>query len=70
MTYVRNVLTGVPLLCCWEDCQKNGHEENKIVVRDGDKSLNYVFCTTRHRNYYRNSHLDNGNLMSGDKTIL
>jgi hypothetical protein len=61
----------LPLLCMWDDCEKPGHDEIKVVIHEGNgrhrKSVHYIFCTPTHRDYFRNSHKSYGNLASGDK---
>ncbi len=53
---VRNA-SGKPLLCCWNDCDRDGYDNYKLVVphdspqRPGD-TLTYIFCGPMHRNYY------------------
>ena len=60
-TLVRNAL-GVPLRCAWDDCDHNGYEEVKVLVRDGDKTLHYVFCSDRHKRMHIAGHRSYGNL--------
>lgn len=74
MTLVRNA-HGRPLPCCWDDCTKSGHEENKVVRREGAegggiKNLHYVFCSQAHKMLYVNSHQDFGNLPMGSRGLI
>jgi hypothetical protein len=69
MTLVRNA-SGRPLPCCWDDCTKSGHEEQKVVVQDGNKNLHYVFCGQAHKMLYVNSKKDYGNLPGGSKGLI
>lgn len=70
MTYVRNPRTGRILPCCWDDCERHGHDEHKIVVQNGTgPALHYIFCTAGHKHLYAWSHkLGNGHLASGCKS--
>lgn len=61
MTLVRGQ-NGVPLPCCWDDCERPGHEENKLVRQENDTQLHYVFCSPTHRQLYTTSHISHGNL--------
>ena len=61
MTYVRDG-QGVPLLCCWDDCEKLGHEEHKVIRTERTKRLHYVFCSETHRQLYLTSPVSHGNL--------
>jgi hypothetical protein len=71
MTYVLNGL-GEPLPCCWDECERRGHEQCKVVVRKSasDPGTSYVFCSERHRDYYRHSHRSFGNLPPGSKMLV
>lgn len=60
-TLVRNA-QGVPLLCAWDDCEKDGYEEVKVIVRDNGKNLHYVFCSERHKRMHIAGHQSYGNL--------
>lgn len=61
MTKVRGV-DGQPLLCCWDDCERDGHEEHKLIREEKDKRLHYVFCSLSHRVLYEFSPISHGNL--------
>lgn len=65
MTYVRDPHTQEPLLCCWDDCGQYGHDEHGENFREGGKSVRYIFCSDRHRQYWRHSSISNGNLPAG-----
>ena len=69
MTYVRKA-NGDKLLCTWDDCEKYGHEEHKVVVREPSKNMHYIFCNETHMQFFINSHNDNGNLATGEKSKL
>lgn len=60
-TLVRNA-RGVPLLCAWDDCERDGYEEVKVIVRDAGKELHYVFCSERHKSMHLAGHVDYGNV--------
>ena len=56
------------LLCCWQECEKDGVEMHKARVKEGTAGYCfYVFCSERHKMYWVNSHRDNGNLPAGWK---
>lgn len=59
-TLVRNE-RGIPLKCCWDDCDRNGYDENKVVVTDGNKKLHYIFCNDTHKQMHINGHRKYGN---------
>jgi hypothetical protein len=45
------------VMCAWDTCEKDGYENNKVVVRDSApghqlKTITYVFCSETHRNYF------------------
>ena len=61
-TTVRNPETHNLILCAWDDCQKAGYDEIKIVVREPSKVLHYIFCSERHKRYHINGHRDYGKL--------
>jgi YHS domain-containing protein len=73
MTLVRNG-SGVALLCCWDDCEKPGHEEIKVVTREGTKAkpkdTHYVFCSAAHKSLFKNSHHSYGNAAPGERSPL
>lgn len=62
--------TGLWLLCCWQDCERQGYELYKCVKHEINQDVAFVFCSERHRQYFLNSHRDNGNLPLGEKTRL
>ncbi len=61
MTYVRGE-DGQPLICCWDDCERPGHEETKLVRTEGDKKLHYVFCNLTHMAMYEAAPFSLGNV--------
>lgn len=72
MTYVRNPGTGRILPCCWDDCERNGHDEYKIIVHNKVKTnppLHYIFCSERHKMLYANSHYRHGFLAAGCQSL-
>ena len=61
---------GTFVLCGWDTCEKPGYENNKCVVNEAapghpPKTITYVFCTERHRQYWINSICDVNNLPAG-----
>jgi len=52
------------LLCCWDTCEKPGYEANKAVQRVTEnserKTVTYVFCSERHKQYFLHSHIRYG----------
>lgn len=53
---------GNHLPCCWDDCERDGYDEIKVVVKEPQKQLHYVFCSERHKRLYLNAHHDYGRL--------
>lgn len=74
MTYVRDPLTEQPLLCCWDECERLGVQEQRAEVTEGEglgkKVITYIFCTERHLAYWTNSIISNGNLPAGMRNPL
>lgn len=61
-TTVRNPVTHNLILCAWDDCQKAGFDEIKMVVTEPTKKLHYIFCSERHKRYHINGHNEYGKL--------
>jgi len=61
-TQVRNPVTGNVLKCCWDDCENDGYDEIKIVVKEPQKNLHYIFCSETHKRYHLNGHKAYGKL--------
>lgn len=44
------------VMCAWDTCEKDGLEMYKIVkhlgVMRGERTMNYVFCSEKHRQYF------------------
>jgi len=45
------------VMCAWDTCERDGFETNKIVERDNapgheSKTITYVFCSERHKQYW------------------
>jgi hypothetical protein len=63
------------LTCCWNDCEKHAFDMYMCVVHDHAKGLpcdhpeaahpRYTFCSERHKQYWRYSHISMGNLPPG-----
>jgi hypothetical protein len=60
-TLVRNG-HGIPIRCAWDDCERNGYDEIKIVVKEPQKELHYIFCSERHKRYHIHGHHEYGKL--------
>lgn len=60
-TMVRNP-QGIPILCCWDTCEKPGYDEIKLVVKEPGKTLHYIFCSDRHKRYHIHGHREFGKL--------
>lgn len=82
---VREPATGRIIACSWDDCWKPGDNRIREQLVDGvftaedgchplmvgtPKVLNVIFCRERHRQYWLNSHRDNGNLPAGHRGPL
>lgn len=73
--------SGRPITCVW--CAMNGqgnpgyelyktvfHEHGKNIPCEFGEHVNFVFCSERHLQYYRNSHVDMGKLPAGYRPTL
>jgi hypothetical protein len=60
-TLVRNE-AGKAILCAWDDCEKVGYDEIKVVVKEPGKTLHYIFCSAPHKQFYISSHRTYGKL--------
>ena len=44
------------VMCAWDTCEKDGYESFKVVKHlgkeKGERTMTYVFCTERHRQYW------------------
>jgi hypothetical protein len=60
-TVVRNDM-GIPIQCCWDDCENPGYDEIKIVVNEPKKKLHYIFCSDRHKRFHITGHRTYGKL--------
>lgn len=83
MSNLRRVLssnTGTWIKCCWFECDKPGFELHKSVFHEHARDLpcdhplsehvNFVFCSERHKQLYRHSHIDLWNLPPGFKSVF
>lgn len=61
-TTVTSPTTQKPILCAWDDCEKSGYDEIKIVVNEPKKKLHYIFCSEQHKRYHINGHREYGKL--------
>lgn len=63
------------LLCCWEDCERQGVTLHQVRTHDhaprmrcddlNSKHPKWVFCSEAHRQLFINSHRDMGNRPPG-----
>jgi hypothetical protein len=61
--------------CAWFECEREGYELYKSVFHEHASTLacdnpvsshvHFIFCTERHRQFFRNSHLNFGQLPAG-----
>lgn len=59
------------LLCCWQDCERDGFELFKVIDREHQtEPTAFVFCSERHKHYWLNSHVHNGMLPAGMRNSL
>jgi hypothetical protein len=72
--------SGTWIKCAWFECDLQGYELYKSVFHEHAREMpcdhpmsqhvNFIFCSERHKQYYRNSHIDMGNLPAGHKSTL
>lgn len=72
--------SGAWITCAWFECDRQGFEMHKAVFHEHDRALrcdhplsehiNFVFCSERHKQLYRHSHVDLGNLPAGYKSVF
>lgn len=76
---VRSGATGKLIPCCWTECDKVGnsryeHREFLQMIQIGSARIPqyriYLFCKERHRELWRNSVRDLGNLPTGSRGML
>lgn len=58
--------------CCWtgpgaDSCERDGLELYKIVIPQPGEVIHYVFCSQRHLEYFRYSHISFGKLPPGSR---
>jgi hypothetical protein len=66
---------GTYVMCAWDTCEKSGYEIYKCVERDHSpgyastdaKTITYVFCSERHRQYFIHSVIKANDLPPGFK---
>jgi hypothetical protein len=66
---------GTYVLCAWDTCERPGYETYKCVEHDNapgyePKTLTYVFCSERHRQYFIHSLVMAGQLPPGYKRSI
>lgn len=72
--------SGTWIRCSWFECDRAGFELYKAILHEHARTLacdhplsehvNFVFCSERHKQLYRNSHLDFGQLPAGYKKSI
>ncbi len=68
--YVRNVVSGRILPCCWEDCERHGDARHEVAEIDGARVSIMIFCSARHRLFYLNSSRQLGMLPPGHSRTI
>lgn len=65
---------GAALLCAWDDCQDQGDNRVRVVMREGTKerpvNITAVFCKDFHRALWLNAHRAQGNVATGERGPL
>lgn len=65
--------TGQKILCAWEDCPRPGYALYVIKKNEGTPAyprvVRYAFCSERHMEYWRYSHVENGKLPPGMRNL-
>lgn len=66
--------------CAWFECERPGYELYKGVFHEHARELachhplsnhiNFIFCSERHKQLYRNSHVEFGKLPAGYQTSI
>lgn len=67
---VRSTVSGKPLVCCWDDCERLGDLAHRFVDTEGLKQVTYIFCTERHKLFHANSVRGYGSLPPGYGSLL
>ncbi len=64
------------VMCAWDTCERDGLEIHKVIKylgkERGERTMSYVFCTERHRQYWLASIRpgNNNNLPPGYKRSI
>lgn len=66
---------GTHIMCGWDTCERDGYENNKVVVHEGApgyeaKDITYIFCSERHRQYWLHSTVSCNNLPPGYRSSI
>jgi hypothetical protein len=66
---------GTYVMCAWDTCEKDGYEMFKVVEYDNangyePKTISYVFCTERHKEYWLHSTVRAGYLPAGSRRAI
>lgn len=64
--------------CAWFECERPGYELYKSILHehapglpcDRGDHVNFVFCSERHKQLYRHSHIEFGKLPPGFKKTI
>lgn len=65
---------GERILCGWDDCEEYGLMLHQVRIQYAqedsgeDYMVRHLFCSERHRDYFRNGHVSMGNLPAGSRT--
>lgn len=66
---------GTFVMCAWDTCEKDGYEAYKAVEHDNtpgyeERTITYVFCSERHKQYFIHSTVRGGDLPAGYKRSI
>lgn len=65
---------GVWIKCAWDDCENQGFELHKSIEHEhtgrscdepGAEHISYIYCSDKHKQYHRYSHINYGQLPPG-----
>ena len=66
---------GERIWCAWDDCDKHGYDAHRVRINEAKpgfpaKYINYVFCSNRHMEFWKNSHRQFGRLPAGSRSSI
>jgi hypothetical protein len=67
---------GTNVMCSWDTCERDGYEMYKVVTHlgneRGERTMNYVFCSDRHKYYWLNNinSGSNNNMPRGRRNMI